>query len=226
MKKIKSMTHGSLFSGIGGFDIAAEWCGWENVFQCENSAFCQRVLKYFFKDVILYEDIKKTNFKKHRGTIDVISGGFPCQPFSNAGKRKGTEDNRYLWPEMLRVIRDVQPSWVIAENVYGLLTQQRGMVFEQVCADMENAGYEVQPFIVPACAVDAPHRRDRIWIVANRANAGIESVQPERENGIFRPETVAHSHSNAAGRYRHGETGSPNGKTKSERIDYINKLEL
>jgi DNA (cytosine-5)-methyltransferase 1 len=186
------MRYGSLFSGLGGFDLAAQWCDWENVFQCENSGFCQAFLRYFFRNTELYGDIKQTDFKKYRGTVDIVSGGFPCQPFSLNGKRKGTDDDRYLWPEMFRAIREIRSSWVVAENVYGLLSQQRGMVFEQVCADLENEGYEVQPFIVPACAVDAPHRRDRIWI-------------------------VAYSHSNAAGRYRHGETGSPNGKTKSER---------
>ena len=186
------MTHGSLFSGIGGFDLAARWCGWTNVFQCEIDPFCRRVLQYHFPMVKLYEDIKKTDFTKHRGAIDVISGGFPCQPFSTAGKRKGTEDNRFLWPEMLRIIREVQPAWVVAENVSGLLTQQRGLVFERVCADLEGEGYEVQPFIIPACAVGAPHRMDRVWI-------------------------IAHSNWNDAGRCGLGQAGSPHGKTESQR---------
>jgi DNA (cytosine-5)-methyltransferase 1 len=99
--------------------------------------------------------------------VDLITGGFPCQPFSQAGKRRGTDDDRYLWPEMLRVIRFAKPRWVIAENVRGLLTMQNGMVFEQVCSDLENSGYEVQPFIIPAVSVNAPHRRDRIWFVAH-----------------------------------------------------------
>jgi DNA (cytosine-5)-methyltransferase 1 len=160
------MTHGSLFSGIGGFDLAASWLGWVNVFQCEIDPFCQKVLKYWFPQCDLFSDIKTSNFTKYHGTIDVISGGFPCQPFSVAGKRKGTNDDRYLWSEMLRVLREVQPRWVVAENVCGLLALQSGVVFERVCADLENAGYAVQPFIVPACAVGAPHRRDRVWIVA------------------------------------------------------------
>ncbi|MDZ4227852.1 MAG: DNA (cytosine-5-)-methyltransferase [Candidatus Levybacteria bacterium] len=99
--------------------------------------------------------------------IDLLTGGFPCQPFSQAGKRKGTDDDRYLWPEMLRVIQLAKPQWVIAENVRGLLTLKGGVVFEQVCLDLEGEGYEVQPFIVPAVAVNAPHRRDRVWIVGN-----------------------------------------------------------
>lgn len=109
----------------------------------------------------------KQAFYEFEGCVDLLTGGFPCQPFSQAGKRRGTDDDRYLWPEMLRVIRLVKPRWVIAENVRGLLTMQNGMVFEQVCADLENSGYEVQPFIIPAVAVNAPHRRDRIWFVAH-----------------------------------------------------------
>jgi DNA (cytosine-5)-methyltransferase 1 len=161
------MTHGSLFTGIGGFDLAASWLGWKNVFQCEIDPFCQKVLKYRFPQCELFSDIKTSNFTKYHGTIDVISGGFPCQPFSVAGKRKGTNDDRFLWPEMLRVLREVQPRWVVAENVCGLLALQSGVVFERVCADLENAGYAVQSFIIPACAVGAPHRRDRVWIIAH-----------------------------------------------------------
>jgi len=109
----------------------------------------------------------KQAFDGLAGRIDILTGGFPCQPFSQAGKRRGTDDDRYLWPEMLRVIRLAKPRWVIAENVRGLLTMQNGMVFEQVCLDLENSGYEIQPFIIPAVAVNAPHRRDRIWFVAH-----------------------------------------------------------
>lgn len=161
------MTHGSLFSGIGGFDLAAEWMGWENVFHCEISEFPRKILKHHFPKSICYEDIKKTDFTKHRGEIDIISGGFPCQPYSNAGKRKGKEDDRHLWPEMLRVIREVQPRFVVGENVSGLLTWNNGMVFHEIIADLENEGYETQAFLIPACATNAPHRRDRIWFVAN-----------------------------------------------------------
>lgn len=161
------MTHGSLFSGIGGFDLAAEWMGWENVFHCEIAEFPRKVLKYHFPKSICYEDIKKTDFTKHRGEIDIISGGFPCQPYSNAGKRKGKEDDRHLWPEMLRVIREVQPRFVVGENVSGLLTWNNGMVFHEIITDLENEGYETQAFLIPACATNAPHRRDRIWFVAN-----------------------------------------------------------
>ena len=160
------MTHGSLFSGIGGFDLAAEWMGWENVFHCEIAEFPRKVLKYHFPKSICYEDIKKTDFTKHRGEIDIISGGFPCQPYSNAGKRKGKDDDRHLWPEMLRVIREIQPRFVVGENVAGLLSWNNGMVFHEIITDLENEGYETQAFLIPACATNAPHRRDRIWFVA------------------------------------------------------------
>lgn len=185
------MKHASLFSGIGGFDLAAEWCGWENVFQVEWDPFCQKILKKNFPNAKRYSDIKEFDGKPFRGKIDVISGGFPCQPFSVAGKRKGTEDDRYLWPEMLRVINEIRPTWFIAENVGGITTMafdevQTGMeikkgieeeevrvqmeadgVLLRISEEIENIGYEVQSFIIPACAVNAPHRRDRIWIIAH-----------------------------------------------------------
>jgi DNA (cytosine-5)-methyltransferase 1 len=160
------MTHGSLFSGIGGFDLAAEWCGWENVFHCEWNPFGQKVLKHHFPNSISYNDITKTDFTIHRGTIDIISGGFPCQPYSSAGKRLGKEDERHLWPEMLRAIREIQPSWVVGENVRGLTNWNGGMVFDEVQSDLETQGYEVLPFLLPAAALNAPHRRDRIWFIA------------------------------------------------------------
>jgi DNA (cytosine-5)-methyltransferase 1 len=163
------MTHGSLFSGIGGFDLAAEWMGWENTFHCELNPFGQQVLKYYWPDAKSYHDIKTTDFSIHRGTIDVLSGGFPCQPYSTAGKRKGTEDDRHLWPEMLRAIREVQPGYVVGENVRGLTNWNGGLVFDQVQADLEAEGYEVLPFLLPACSVGAPHERYRIWFVAYAA---------------------------------------------------------
>ena len=165
------MTHGSLFSGIGGFDLAAEWMGWQNIFHCEIGEFPRKILKHHFPNSICYEDIKKTDFTKHRGEIDIISGGFPCQPYSNAGKRRGKEDDRHLWPEMLRVIREVQPRFVVGENVAGLLSWNNGMVFHEIITDLENEGYETQAFLIPACATNAPHQRFRIWFVAHSNNA-------------------------------------------------------
>ena len=168
------MKHGSLFSGIGGFDLAAEWMQWENVFHCEWNKFGQQVLKHYWPQSISYEDITKTDFTIHRGQIDVLTGGFPCQPYSTAGKRRGKDDERHLWPEMLRAIREIQPRWVVGENVRGLVNWNGGMVFDEVQADLESQGYEVQPFILPACGKDAPHRRDRVWFVAysNGADTG------------------------------------------------------
>ena len=187
----KTLNHASLFTGIGGFDLAASWMGWENVFQCEIDPFCQKLLQNWFPESELFSDIKTSNFTHYQGKIDVISGGFPCQPFSVAGKRQCTDDDRYLWPEMLRVLREVQPRWFVGENVCGLLTGQSGVVFERVCADLEDAGYKVQSVIIPACAVDAPHRRERIWIVAHTDSvyaAGQGHEQTERTNGTDKSE--------------------------------------
>jgi DNA (cytosine-5)-methyltransferase 1 len=168
------MRHGSLFSGIGGFDLAAQWMGWENIFHCEWNEFGQKVLKYHFPQSESFSDITKTNFKKYEGTIDIISGGFPCQPFSQAGKREGVEDERYLWGEMLRAVQEIKPKFVVAENVFGITTIDGGMVFQQVCLDLETEGYEVQPFIIPACAKNAAHRRDRCWFIAHSNSIGLE----------------------------------------------------
>ena len=162
------MKHGSLFSGIGGFDLAAEWVGWENVLQVENDKFCNKVLKKNFPKVKRYGDIKE--FKGHKGQCDIISGGFPCQPFSHAGKRQGETDDRYLWPEMLRVISEIKPSWVVGENVAGLISLENGKTLERIFVDLEAEGYEVESFIIPACSVGAWHRRDRIWIIAYISN--------------------------------------------------------
>jgi DNA (cytosine-5)-methyltransferase 1 len=166
------MTHGSLFSGIGGFDLAAEWMGWENKFHCEWNPFGQRVLKHYWPNSESFTDITKTDFTKYANKIDILSGGFPCQPYSSAGKRKGKEDERHLWPEMLRAIREISPRFVVGENVRGLTNWNGGMVFEEVCAELESYGYQVAPVIIPACAVGAPHRRERIWFVAYAKDSG------------------------------------------------------
>lgn len=170
------MRHGSIFSGIGGFDLAATWMGWENVFNCEKDPFCRRVLKHYWPKTKGYEDIRQFKAAEYRGQIDVVSGGFPCQPFSQAGKRKGTADDRYLWPEMRRVVREIRPCWVVGENVFGLLNWNGGMVFRQVLTDLEAEGYEVWPYVLPAAGVGAPHRRDRIFFVAHAIG---QSGQPD-----------------------------------------------
>lgn len=202
-------THASLFSGIGGAELAAHWMGWENFFHCEIQEFQRKVLEYWFPNSVSYEDITKTNFSEWRGKVDILTGGFPCQPFSVAGKRLGTEDDRALWPEMLRAIREIQPTWVVGENVAGILSMvqpgetvkvgraddlfeenyiyrtEQQLTIDAICEDLERAGYAIQTFVVPACAVGAPHRRDRVWIIAHRTDAGVESVQQGRQDGVY-----------------------------------------
>lgn len=196
------MRHIDLFSGIGGFALAVEgvWPNSEHIF-CDNDPYCQQLIKLRFPNSKIYGDIKKIKFiantdwlgsqeqREEQQTgrdrqllkIDILTGGFPCQPFSQAGKRRGTSDDRYLWPEMLRIIRLTRPRWVIAENVRGLLTMQNGLVFEQVCTDLENSGYEVQPLVIPAVAVNAPHRRDRVWFIAHSISNTTDRKEKSRK---------------------------------------------
>lgn len=141
--------------------------GWTNVFNCEIDPWCRNVLAKHYPEAHQYEDITKTNFTIWRGRVDILTGGFPCQPYSVAGKRLGKEDERHLWPEMLRAIREIYPTYVVGENVSGLLNWNGGMVFNEVQTDLETAGYEVQTFVLLACGVNAPHKRERVWIVAN-----------------------------------------------------------
>lgn len=219
------MRHGSLFSGVGGFDLASKWMEWENVFQCEIDSFCRKVLAYHFPNTERFEDIKKMSGEQYYGTIDIISGGFPCQPFSVAGKRKGKSDDRYLWPEALRVIKEIRPRWVVLENVAGLFSilepetlsemevqaielyssgtlqgrnttilRVQRRVIGTIVSQISAAGYifpqltDGTPVImcIPACAVGAPHRRDRVWIVAysNGIRSNDAQVAPINYQGI------------------------------------------
>ncbi len=166
------MTHGSLFSGIGGFDLASEWMGWDNKFHCEWESFPRSILNYHFPKAISYGDIKETDFTVWRGQIDILTGGFPCQPYSAAGKRLGKQDERHLFPEMLRAVREIEPRWVVGENVRGLVSWNGGLVFEEVQSELEAEGYEVQPFLLPAASVNAPHKRDRVWFIAYANDKG------------------------------------------------------
>jgi len=191
------MNHLGLFEGIGGFSLAARWAGWETKGWVEINLFCQTVLKHHFPNAHGFGDIKKFSYAiyksilRNRGikdrSIDIITGGFPCQPYSSAGLRKGTDDPRHLWPNMLETIRQFKPTWVVGENVRGITNWNRGLVFEQVQVDLEAIGYEVQAFVLPACAVDAPHRRDRVWFVAYCPNTRVESVRRKWENSIYKP---------------------------------------
>ena len=171
------LTHGSLFSGIGGFDLAAQWMNWTNVFQCEKDEWCRKILAKNFPQSKQYADIKDFNGKEYTGTIDVISGGFPCQPFSVAGQRKGKDDDRYLWEEMLRVVGEIKPTYVIGENVTGII----GLALDTVLSDLEAQNYTTETFIIPACSKNAWHRRDRVWIVAYANSIGRQDEQ--KENG-------------------------------------------
>lgn len=195
------MTHASLFSGIGAAELAAQWLGWENKFHCEIDNFCRTILKYHFPNEKSYNDIKLQDFSKWGGQIDVLSGGFPCQPFSLAGRRRGAEDDRYLWPEFVRAINEIRPRWVVGENVAGILSMvQQGeasymaknsslfgednhtitrhkYVIDTIFNDLEKSGYSVRAVLIPACAVGAPHRRDRVFIIANSSNAGAKILQ-------------------------------------------------
>lgn len=216
------MNHASLFSGIGGAEVAASMMGWQNLFHCEIQEFPRKVLQYWFPNSESYEDITKTDFTKWHGKVDVLTGGFPCQPFSLAGRRKGADDNRYLWPQMLRAIRQIHPTWVVGENVNGIKTmvescqvthmgrtdylfeenhlyrEESRFTLEKICADLEAEGYSVQPIVIPACAIGAPHRRDRVWIVARRIpttpshpNSSNDSRRPEELQGKSQKERLS-----------------------------------
>jgi len=153
------LVHGSFFSGQGGFDLASEEMGWENKFHCEWNPFCQKLLKFYWPNANSHGNIKDTDFSIYRGLIDIVTGGFPCQPYSLAGARKGKDDERHLWPEYYRGIKEIRPRWVVGENVRGLVNWNGGLVFDEVQSDLEAAGYEVLPFEMPACGVGADHRQ-------------------------------------------------------------------
>ena len=160
-----------LFSGIGGFSLGLESTGFfETIAFVEKDKFCQKVLKKNFNNIPIEEDIR--NVKGSNYKADVITGGFPCQPFSVAGKRKGTDDDRYLWDETIRVVRGCKPRWFIGENVEGIINIQEGMVLRQVCTDLEEEGFEVQCIIIPASGIGAWHQRKRVWILAYSNNNG------------------------------------------------------
>ena len=178
----KEFKHIGLFEGIGGFSLAARWAGWETIAWCEWNEFGQRVLRHHFPEAEGFGDITKTDFTKYANTIDILTGGFPCQPYSLAGKRKGKEDERHLWPEMLRAIREIRPPYVVGENVFGLINWNGGMVFNEVQADLETEGYEVWAYVLPACAINAPHRRDRVWFVAYNQHNGNRRREQQQES--------------------------------------------
>lgn len=220
----KEYVHASFCTGIGACELAAMWMGWRNAFSCEIDPFCHQVLKYYYPHIKHYENIFGTDFSEWRGKIDILTAGFPCQPFSCAGSRKGAEDDRYLWPEVLRGVDEIRPNWFIGENVAGITSillpgdeievgsytdlegesyleteMRQQFITDRICNDLESIGYSVQPIIIPACAVGAPHRRDRIWFIAhggetiaNCSNARPEGMQ-QGENGIYEFEVTANT---------------------------------
>jgi len=167
------MKVGSLFSGIGGMDLGLERAGMEVIWQVEIDSWCRRVLAKHWPGVRRYDDIKTIN-PEQLESVDLLCGGFPCQPASQAGKRKGTADERWLWPEFYRFIRSLRPRWVLVENVPGLLSVNSGSAFGEVLRDLASSGYCVEWDCIPAAAVGAPHRRDRVWIIAYTNGKGIE----------------------------------------------------
>ncbi|KAB2913950.1 MAG: DNA (cytosine-5-)-methyltransferase [Bacteroidetes bacterium] len=173
------MKHLGLFEGIGGFSLAARWMGWQTIAYSEIDPFCLKVLSYHFPDAVSIGDITQADFTPYANTIDIITGGFPCQPYSVAGRRAGKNDPRHLWPQMFRAIREVKPKWVVGENVRGLLNWSKGLVHKEICTQLENEGYEVQSYLLPASAVGAPHERYRLFIVANYNGIGRESRPPD-----------------------------------------------
>ena len=199
-----------LFSGIGGFSLGLESTGFfETIGFVEKDKFCQKVLKKHWNNINIEEDIR--NVKGEKYAADIITGGFPCQPFSVAGKRKSTADDRYLWDEMLRVIREVKPRWVIGENVEGIVNINEGMVLRQVLNDLENEGFQSQCIIIPASGIGAWHQRKRIWIVSHSNNNGSyrsqrnatkQSSNEQKDRLSFRDDKDV-SNSNVKGLERH-----------------------
>lgn len=235
------MNHASLFSGIGGAEVAASMMGWQNLFHCEIQEFPRKVLQYWFPNSESYEDITKTDFHQWQGKVDVLTGGFPCQPFSLAGRRKGADDNRYLWPQMLRAIRQIHPTWVVGENVAGIKTmvescqvtqmgrtddlfeenyiyrEESRFTLDKICADLEAEGYSVQPIVIPACSVGAPHRRDRVWIVAHRSDPRAETVQQEGQDGICSARPCTHTQCDGHSPQGHGNQRARAKKSKKRK---------
>jgi len=212
------LTHLDLFSGIGGFALAASWAGFQTVGFVEIDPYCQKVLNKHWPDVPVVEDIRdvetiKTVAEVYQGgsPITLITGGFPCQPFSVAGKRGGKSDNRYLWPEMLGVISAVRPRWVLGENVAGIVR----MELDNVLSDLEGEGYTCQAFVVPACGVNAPHRRERVWIVAYGQSTGRSSWASKGQSGRCR-EDMAISQSRESRQQTEQERGQGSGRGSQE----------
>jgi len=209
------MKHLDLFSGIGGFALAAQWTGFTTIGFSEIDPYCCELLKQHWPEIKNYGDIKTANFADV-GDVDLLTGGFPCQPFSVAGKKKGKDDHRHLWPEMLRVISEVKPTRILGENVVGIV----GMELDNVLADLESIGYTTWPLIIPACAVDARHRRDRVWLLAYSESFGRNRRSKEfrgnEERSLHQSQRSSEVVSNASSKRLEGSVRASN-KRISER---------
>jgi DNA (cytosine-5)-methyltransferase 1 len=180
-----------IFSGIGGFSLAGDWMNWKTVQFCEINPFGQKVLAHHFPGVPIHDNIKTLTAEQiiNNGLYDknettILVGGVPCQPWSTAGKRLGKSDDRDLWEESINLAKSLRPDWIVFENVFGLINWSDGLVFHEVQTDLEAEGYEVFPYVLPACAVNAPHRRDRVWFVAHAASNGHDAKSKKRNNTI------------------------------------------
>ena len=169
------MTHAEIFAGISGFGLAADAIGWKTLFQVDSMAFARSILRKNYKDIKKYgkvEYFQEKEIEEYRGSVDVVSAGFPCQPFSNAGNQRGEQDPRFEWHHLLRILQGIKPRFFVGENVAGLVEMEGGRIFESICSDLENEGFEVQSFLIPAYAVGRNHIRRRIWIIAYPKCAG------------------------------------------------------
>lgn len=196
-EKEEMLSHGSLFHGIGGFALAARWCGIPTVWECEIDEYCHKLSKQNFPEIeTRYRDIREMlNEEIKIDPVSIISAGFPCPPFSCAGKRKGKRDDRYLWPETFEVIKKVRPPWVILENVPGIIN----VALEDVLTNLESENYQHETFIVPAISVGAYHRRDRVWIIAHAGGLRCDTGRPEQSlqgpGAYGKASDSAHTHS-------------------------------
>jgi len=225
MQKLKIL---DLFSGLGGFSLGLERTGrYKTVAFCEIDKYCTLLLQKHWKGVKIYNDVKKITKEGFEAdgieSPDIITGGFPCQPFSVAGKQKGTSDDRHLWPEMFRIIKAFKPRFVIGENVPGIVNIQDGVVFETVCTDLESQGYEVQPFNIPAAAVGAPHQRKRIWIIASLENSGRtlrqgSSIREKNEDEVGKENANQHQRSSSSSESNVANTDTRLGNGENEEI--------
>lgn len=231
------MRHGSLFSGIDGFSLAADWMNWQNIFQVEIDNYCQKLLNKNFPNVTKYKDIKEFDGTQYRGTVDILTGGFPCQGFSVAGKQRGKSDTRYLWPQMLRVVREIQSPWIVGENVPGIIK----LALEDICLALEGENYAVQPFIIPSASIGAWDKRERVWIIAhlnkctNNKNTGrifeseknkeLETQRNEVHKCCISPKfnpDIESTISEQSGKTRTGRNRCTNGNIKNSDINKFN----